>query len=104
MELCGCHGQDVGRFPWLSVGFGGVITPSLLCVALARCVVALCSVHKEPLQPNVCHQWAPAAVAGGQTGTEQTARAGAAAGERAAAGGTRCFRVRRKCRPFRKET
>lgn len=51
MELCGCHGQDVGRFPWLSVGFGGVVAPSLLCVALARCVVALAVFTK-----NLCSQ------------------------------------------------
>lgn len=60
-------------------------------LALAWCALALSSVHEEPLQPDVCHQWAPPSVAGGQAGAEQAAGAGAAAGEGAAPGGTGRF-------------
>lgn len=66
------------------------------------CVLVLCSVHKEPLQPDVCHQRAPPAVAGGQAGAEQAAGAGAAAGEGAAPGGTRCFRVKEETQTLQK--
>lgn len=75
--------------PWLC---GGCSIDFVL--ALARCALVLSSVHKEPLQPDVCHQWAPPSVAGRQAGAEQAASAGAAAGEGEAPGGTGCFRLK----------
>ncbi|XP_073216676.1 lys-63-specific deubiquitinase BRCC36 isoform X3 [Lepidochelys kempii] len=54
------------------------------------------SVHQESLQPNVCYQWSPPTVAGGQTGAEQTAGAGTAARERRAHERTSCPGVKRQ--------
>ncbi|KAG8144489.1 hypothetical protein E2320_012995, partial [Naja naja] len=50
--------------------------------------------HEEPLQPDVCHQRASAAVAGGPLGAEQATDARAAEGERRALRGTGCLGVR----------
>lgn len=83
-------------------GFGVVVTHWVSCVFALAYVLALSSVHKEPLQPDVCHQWAAPSVAGGQTRAEQTAGAGAAARERAAPGGTSCFRVKEEMQTLQK--
>lgn len=72
-------------------------------LALAWCALALSSVHEEPLQPDVCHQWAPPSVAGGQAGAEQAASAGAAAGEGAAPGGTGSFRLKEEIQILQKK-
>lgn len=86
-----------------ALGFGVVVTHWVFSVfALAWCVLAYSSVHEEPLQPDVSHQWAASSVAGGQTRAEQTAVAGAAAGERAAPGGTSCFRVKEEMQTLQK--
>ncbi|XP_030353121.1 lys-63-specific deubiquitinase BRCC36 isoform X1 [Strigops habroptila] len=76
--------------------------PKILCQEEQDAYRRIHSVHKEPLQPDVSHQWASPSVAGGQTRAEQTAGAGAAAGEGAAPGGTRCLRMKEETQTLQK--
>ncbi|XP_042714676.1 lys-63-specific deubiquitinase BRCC36 isoform X2 [Chrysemys picta bellii] len=44
--------------------------PKILCQEEQDAYRRIHSVHQESLQPDVCYQWSPPAVAGGQTGAE----------------------------------
>lgn len=50
--MCGCHGQDAGEFPWLAVGFGGVVARRVFCVLSWHDVLLLFAVFTK----NLCSQ------------------------------------------------